>query len=98
LATIEAAACGLPIVASKINGAEDFVVPGDTGFFIEHEPEQIAAVLQPLIEDASARRRMGENARKVVEQRYTWDRVARLTEEAYLEYLEGSASRKTNSR
>jgi glycosyltransferase involved in cell wall biosynthesis len=98
LATIEAAACGLPIVASQINGAEDFVVPGDTGFFIEHEPEQIAAVLRPLIEDASARRRMGQSARKVVEQRYTWDRVAKLTEEAYLEYLDGSASGQTNRR
>jgi glycosyltransferase involved in cell wall biosynthesis len=32
---------------------------------------------------------MGRNARKIVEERYTWDRVAQLTEDAYLEYLEG---------
>jgi glycosyltransferase involved in cell wall biosynthesis len=88
LATIEAAACSLPILATKINGAEDFVVPGETGFFIEHDPEQIAAVLRPLIENAGERARLGENARRAVEQGYTWDRVAKLTEEAYLEYLE----------
>jgi glycosyltransferase involved in cell wall biosynthesis len=90
LATIEAAACGLPIVASKINGAEDFVLPGDTGFFIEHDPEQIAEVLGRLVDNAADRIRMGANARRVVEQHYTWDQVAKLTEEAYFEYLEGA--------
>jgi glycosyltransferase involved in cell wall biosynthesis len=89
LATIEAAACGLPILASKINGTEDFVEPGKTGFFIEHDPDQIAGVLGRLIDNAADRVRMGANARRVVEQRYTWDQVARLTEEAYLEYLDG---------
>jgi glycosyltransferase involved in cell wall biosynthesis len=88
LATIEAAACGLPILATKINGTEDFVEPGETGFFIEHDPEQIARVLEPLVDNEADRRRLGENARRVVEQRYTWDRVAKLTEDAYLEYLE----------
>ena len=91
LATIEAAACGLPILATKINGAEDFVEPGETGFFIEHDPEQIATVLERLVANETDRRRLGENARRVVEQHYTWDRVAKLTEEAYFEYLQGIA-------
>jgi UDP-glucose:(heptosyl)LPS alpha-1,3-glucosyltransferase len=89
LATIEAAACGLPIVATQINGTEDFIVPSETGFFIEHDPEQIAGVLSKLIDNAADRARMGANARRVVEQHYTWDQVAKLTEEAYFEYLEG---------
>jgi glycosyltransferase involved in cell wall biosynthesis len=73
-------------VATKINGTEDFIVPGETGFFIEHDPEQIAEVLSKLVDNATDRARMGANARRVVEQHYTWDRVAKLTEEAYLEY------------
>lgn len=89
LATIEAAACGLPILASKINGTEDFVEPGETGFFIEHDPDQIAGVLGRLIDSPAERVRMGANARRVVEQHYTWDQVAKLTEEAYLDYLDG---------
>jgi glycosyltransferase involved in cell wall biosynthesis len=88
LATIEAAACGLPILATKINGAEDFVEPGKTGFFIEHDPAQIATMLERLMDSEADRKRLGENARREVEQHYTWDRVAKLTEEAYLEYLE----------
>ena len=88
LATIEAAACGLPIVATEINGTEDFIVPGETGFFIRHEVGHIAATLSKLLGQESERRRIGANARRLVEQFYTWDRVAQLTEEAYFEYLE----------
>jgi glycosyltransferase involved in cell wall biosynthesis len=91
LATIEAGACGLPVVATRINGAEDFVIPGETGVFIERDPDHIASVLKPLIENVAGRRRMGENARKMVEERYTWDHVAKMTEEAYLEYLDSSS-------
>ena len=89
LATIEAAACGLPVVATRINGTEDFIQPGVTGEFIEHDAEQIASVLRPLVDDAELRRRMGEKARMLVEQHYTWDRVAAMTEEAYREHLNG---------
>jgi glycosyltransferase involved in cell wall biosynthesis len=97
LAMIEAAACGLPIVATRINGAEDFITPGETGFFIEHDPEQIAATLTPLVANEAERCRMGENARELVERCYTWDRVTDLTEQAYLEFLsQDTASMATN--
>ena len=89
LATIEAAACGLPIVATRINGTEDFIQPGETGEFIDHDAERIAAVLRPLVDDVSLRRTMGENARRLVERSYTWDHVAAMTEEAYRDYLRG---------
>jgi glycosyltransferase involved in cell wall biosynthesis len=87
LATIEAAACSLPVVSSRINGAEDFIIPGQNGFFIEHDPNQIAATLRPLLKDEVTRKKMGRCARQIVERYYTWDRVADLTEKAYFEYL-----------
>ena len=88
LATIEAAACGLPIVASRINGTEDFITPGENGFFIEHDAEDAARALRLLIANPELRTAMGRSARKLVEARYTWDRVAAMTESAYWEYLE----------
>ena len=88
LATIEAAACGLPVVATEINGTEDFIVPGETGFFVRRDVEHIAAALTKLLGHESERRRMGANT-PLSGQSYTWDRVAQQTEEAYLEYLEG---------
>jgi glycosyltransferase involved in cell wall biosynthesis len=88
LATIEAASCGLPIVASRINGAEDFIGPGENGFFIDHDADRAAKALRTLIPNENLRKAMGNSARKLVEARYTWDRVASMTETAYFEYLE----------
>jgi UDP-glucose:(heptosyl)LPS alpha-1,3-glucosyltransferase len=83
LASIEAAACGLPIVATRINGTEDFIVPGETGEFISREPAAIAEVVARLAANPELRTRMGRNARESVERNYTWDRVTTMTEEAY---------------
>jgi glycosyltransferase involved in cell wall biosynthesis len=88
LATIEAAACGLPLVASCINGTEDFITPGKTGYFIEHNADHAAKVLQPLLESRDLRKTLGNSALKLVRAHYTWDRVAEMTEDAYFEYLE----------
>jgi glycosyltransferase involved in cell wall biosynthesis len=83
LASIEAAACGLPIIASKINGTEDFIQPGVTGEFIPHDASGIAIVLNRLLADRIGMRKMGMNARDSVWKEYTWDRVTVLTEQAY---------------
>jgi len=88
LATLEAAACGLPILAPRINGAEDFIQPGVNGEFIEHAASHIASVLQSLASDVSRCRTMGKAGRRLVEEQYTWDRVAAMTEQAYHEVLE----------
>jgi UDP-glucose:(heptosyl)LPS alpha-1,3-glucosyltransferase len=87
LATIEAAACGLPIVATKINGTEDFIVPGETGEFVKHDPADIAAVLERLVSNPERLAEMGKAARHRVEQEYTWDRVTDMTEAVYKEVL-----------
>ena len=88
LATIEAAACGLPVFAPRINGTEDLIQPGVNGDFITHDPVSIASRLRDLMHQPGTVLAMGENARRIVEANYTWDRVARMTEEAYTESIE----------
>ena len=87
LATLEAAACGLPVIATKINGTEDFIQPRMNGEFITHDPAQIAETLSSLVANRSAVQLMGGNARRLVEQHYTWDHVTSMTEEAYKSFL-----------
>ena len=87
LATIEAAACGLPVIAAKINGTEDFIEPGMNGEFISHDPAAIAAVLSSLCANKQVVREMGDNARQMVEGKYTWDHVTSATENAYRDFL-----------
>jgi glycosyltransferase involved in cell wall biosynthesis len=92
LATIEAAACGLPIVAAKINGTEDFIVPGGTGEFVKHDPASIGTVLDCLLSQPAKLAQMGAAARRRVENGYTWDRVADMSEEIYNECVSPKGS------
>lgn len=82
LVTLEAAASGLPIVTTRVNGTEDFVVHGENGLFVERDGASIARALRPLIGDADLRRRLGARARADVAP-YTWESVASRTREVY---------------
>lgn len=62
---VEAAAAGLPAVASRIYGITDAVVEGETGLL--HPPGDVAAIqaaLSQLVADAPRRAAMGERARR----------------------------------
>lgn len=62
---IEAAACGMPTVASRIYGLIDAVREGETGFL--HPPGDVAALAERigrLAFDDALRQRMGGAARE----------------------------------
>ncbi|WP_248147158.1 glycosyltransferase family 4 protein [Microbacterium aoyamense] len=92
LVTLEAASAGLPIVATKVNGTEDFIVDGENGAFIERDSVSIARVLAPLVADPALCRRIGDQARKDASA-YTWDAVAQRTLEVYEEVAARKRSR-----
>jgi glycosyltransferase involved in cell wall biosynthesis len=75
LVTLEAAASGLPIIAHPINGTEDLVVPGETGFLSEPGPEALRTHLVRLRDDRALRDRMAAAA-AAGSARYHWDRIA----------------------
>jgi len=62
---IEAAATGLPAVASRIYGITDAIVEGDTGLLFEAgDVQQLALSMRTLAGDADLRRQMGQKARE----------------------------------
>lgn len=62
---IEAAACGVPAVASRIYGLTDAVVDGVTGFLVPpRDPASLAKRMRELAGDASLRQRLGMAARE----------------------------------
>jgi len=83
---LEAAASGLPILVTKVNGAEDVMVDGVNSFFIKRDPEDIANKINLLAGDKNLRKQMGDNAHKTA-QKYSWEETARKTLEAYQEVL-----------
>ena len=78
IALLEAMACGLPCVASRLPGATDVMIEdGVNGRLVEPgDAAAFASALSELITNASETARMGAAARRTVEERYTVKRVA----------------------
>jgi phosphatidylinositol alpha-mannosyltransferase len=79
----EAFAFATPVVASSISGYTEVASPG-TGILVA--PGDVAALsdaLVELLEDEPRRRALGERAREVAEERYSWERVAGRLVEIY---------------
>ncbi|MFH1402725.1 MAG: glycosyltransferase family 4 protein [Candidatus Altiarchaeota archaeon] len=82
LATLEAAASGLPLLTTKVNGTEELVKDGYNGHFIERDGTDIAEKIGWLADRGI--RRMGEQSRKTAES-YSWDDIAERTLGVYEE-------------
>jgi L-malate glycosyltransferase len=73
---LEAMATGLPCVASDIGGNQDLLGPGEAGMLVEPEsPDRWAEALIGLLNDPARRRRLGDSARRRIEDEYAVDRV-----------------------
>ena len=90
LPTVEAMACGTPLVVSRAGAipevvgqdglCADLVTPGDV--------EELAHALGALLDDPDRRRRMGEAGRRRALERFSWRAVAEATAAAYTRAIE----------
>lgn len=87
LVTYEAAASGLPLLATRVNGIEDLVRDGVNGWFVERSAADVAARLRTLQADPELRRRMGTAARRD-SLGFSWRRVVEAYRELYTELEE----------
>ncbi len=86
---LEAAAVGLPIVATDVGGNSEIVVDGETGFVVPpRDPTTLARAMDQLaILPADERRRLGERGRARVGTQYSLERVIDQWEELYRTFL-----------
>jgi len=86
LPTVEAMACGTPLVVSRAGAIPEVV--GDDGMCAElvtpGDVEALADALGTLLDDPDRRRRMGVAGRRRALQRFSWHAVAEATAAAYL--------------
>ena len=78
LTLIEAAACGLPIVATEDGGPQDIVSNCNNGFLIDPlEPETIAQALLKLLEDRKLWQKCSSKGLRGVKRNYSWNAHAK---------------------
>lgn len=77
-AVLEAMASGLPVIATRIAGNEELVIPEKTGLLVESENQTaLQAALRRLIENPALQQTMGRNSRQRVEEFYSWESTAK---------------------
>ena len=70
-ALLEAMACGLPCVATRVSGSEDIVIPGVNALMVEpEEPVQMAQALRLVIENTDLAQRLRQEARATTLREY----------------------------
>lgn len=85
---LEAMACETPVVASRVGGILEVVVPGETGILVDPgRPEEIASAVNSLLENPDLAREMGKKGRRRAVEYFSWDSIARKTRELYLSLL-----------
>ena len=93
LVFLEAAAAGLPIVATGKGGIPEVVRDGFNGLLLRQPGDEIelAEKITGLLGDAPLRQRLGRQGRDWVRTGFSWEKIARDLEEFYDEVLEKSA-------
>ncbi len=82
LATFEAAASGLPLLATPVNGISELLEPGVNGFFIDRRPETVSRALGELSADRPRMLEMGRAARRS-SLRFSWENTVARHLEVY---------------
>ena len=90
---MEAAASGLPVIATDIRGCRQVVSQGETGLLVPpHDPAALTAAVELLVVDPALRLRMGTAGRRKAEAEFDDQAVVAKTMEAYERVLARATS------
>jgi len=96
LVILESMACQTPVVVTRKGGIPLAVKEGYNGLFIRpRNSTEIVAKVNMLLDDEKLRHRMGQNARKSVEKKFSWEIIAHRFENIYGKYANGKKTLKT---
>ena len=90
-ALMEAMACGLPVIATRVGDLPELVREGVDGLLIEpRNPAAIAKALSHLLQNEEVRIALGNNAKNRMARDFKMEKMVRQHEQAYQNLMESS--------
>ncbi len=84
-AFLEAMAASVSVIGTPVGGIPDFLKDEETGLFCEvGNSENIVQKIEQLVFDDTLKKKIVENALKLVKEKYNWEIIAREYEKLYL--------------
>jgi glycosyltransferase involved in cell wall biosynthesis len=81
---LEAMAAGLPVVATRVEGTQEVIQDGRTGWLISpRSVSELTRALTEVIADPAAAQLRGECGRELVQQQFTWEAMVNRYEQLY---------------
>jgi spore coat protein SA len=89
LVFLEAAAAGLPVIATRRGGIPEVVREGETGLLLDQPDDaaELAEKIVRLLRDTDLRQQWGAQGRAMVQAGFTWEKIAGDLEQFYDEVL-----------
>ncbi len=88
IVALEALACQTPVISTEIVGVAKDLKESKSGLIIPPKNiDRLASAIIQLLNDKESSKKMGINGRKLVEKKYTWQIIGKMTEKVYKELL-----------
>lgn len=89
LSILEAMRSGLPIIASDVGGVKEAVTDSVNGYLVpKNDEEELLHRLSHLLSDSSLRRDMGNESRRLFEEKFTFHKMLTKTDRLYSKVIQ----------
>jgi len=83
---LEALACGTSVVITDRCGIAD-VINGEAGLVVSHDKDELSSAISRMLGDDDLREAFGERGKRLVREKFNWERIAEQMERVYSSLL-----------
>ena len=84
MVVVEAMACGLPVIASRMGGLMSRVIDGVNGRLLDPgDVDQLAGAIMDYLKHPEKKKEAGDKSREIAEAKYSLDTMTDLHETVY---------------